>query len=93
MKAVNELNFKIEKIMNKATKIYLIQFACFAAVFLISRYVISYFNLFSGLWIPIVSGLIAIVLAPQFKIFKIDGKDTVFMAWILSKKGTPIKWL
>lgn len=79
--------------MNKATKIYLIQFACFAAVFLISRYAIAHFNLLTGLWIPVVSGLIAIVLAPQFKIFKIEGKETVYMAWLFSKKGSPITWL
>ncbi len=79
--------------MTKTTKIYLIQFLCFAALFLIARYLIAHFELLSGFMIPVASGLIAIVLAPQFKIFKIDGKETVFVAWLFSKKGKPVTWL
>lgn len=79
--------------MNKALKIYLIQFACFAFVFLVARYLISHFNLLQGLYIPIISGLVAIVLSPQFKVFKINGKETVFVAWLFSKKGKPVNWL
>lgn len=79
--------------MNKATKILLIQFMCFALIFLAARYLIVYFNLLTGLMIPIVSGIVAIILAPQFKVFKVDGKETVFIAWLFSKKGKPVNWL
>lgn len=79
--------------MNKATKILIIQFFCFALIFLATRAIIVNFNLLSGLMIPIVSGVAAIVLAPQFKVFKVDGKDTVFVAWLFSKKGKPVNWL
>lgn len=79
--------------MNKATKILIIQFLCFAVIFLAARVIIVNFNLLSGLWIPIVSGLAAILLAPQFKVFKVDGKETVFVAWLFSKKGKPVNWL
>jgi len=79
--------------MNKTTKVYLVQFLCFAALFLTLRFLITYFELFSGIWIPLVSGVITIFLAPQFKVFNIDGKETVYMAWIFSKKGRPVKWL
>ncbi|WKW45674.1 hypothetical protein P3875_07735 [Myroides sp. JBRI-B21084] len=79
--------------MNKATKILIIQFFCFALIFLATRTIIVYFNILSGLMIPIVSGVAAIVLAPQFKVFKVDGKDTVFVAWLFSKKGKPVNWL
>lgn len=79
--------------MNKATKILIVQFAFFASIFLAARFLIVHFNLLSGLLIPIVSGLLAVILAPQFKVFKIDGKETVFMAWLFSKKGKPITWL
>ena len=93
MKAANEPNFKTDQIMNKATKILLIQFMCFAGIFLAARFLIVHFGLLTGLWIPIVSGIAAIVLAPQFKVFKVDGKDTVFIAWLFSKKGKPVNWL
>lgn len=70
-----------------------IQFLFFAVIFLAARYIIAHFELLIGIWIPVVSGIITIVLVPQFKVFKIDGKDTVFVAWLFSKKGTPVNWL
>lgn len=70
-----------------------IQFLFFAVIFLAARYIIAHFELLTGIWIPVVSGIITIVLVPQFKVFKIDGKDTVFVAWLFSKKGTPVNWL
>lgn len=79
--------------MNKATKVLVIQFLFFAVIFLAARYVIAHFELLTGIWIPVVSGIITIVLVPQFKVFKIDGKDTVFVAWLFSKKGKPVNWL
>jgi len=79
--------------MTKATKILIIQFLCFALIFLGTRFLIVHFALLTGLWIPVVSGIAAIVLAPQFKVFKIDGVDTVFIAWLFSKKGKPVNWL
>ncbi len=79
--------------MNKQTKILLIQFLCFAIIFLTTRFIIVHFALLSGLWIPVVSGVAAVLLAPQFKIFKIDGKDTVYVAWLFGKKGKPVDWL
>lgn len=79
--------------MKKSTKILLIQFLCFALIFLAARYIITHFTLLTGLWIPIVSGVAAVILSPQFKVFKVDGKDTVFIAWLFSKKGKPVNWL
>lgn len=93
MRVVNAPNFKTKIIMNKTTKVYLIQFLCIAVLFLTFRFLITHFELFSGIWAPIVSGVTTIFLAPQFKVFKIDGKETVFMAWVFSKKGKPINWL
>lgn len=93
MQAANGQNFKTEIIMNKTAKVYLVQFFCFAILFLTLRSIIVYFEWLSGYWIPIVSGVITIFLAPQFKIFKIDGKETVFVAWIFSKTGKPVRWL
>lgn len=79
--------------MNKATKVLILQFVFFATVFLIIRYFIVQFNLLSGLLIPVVSGIIAILLSPQFKVIKIDGQEKVFIAWLFSKKGKQIDWL
>lgn len=93
MQAANVQNFKTENVMNKTTKVYMVQFLCFAIIFLIIRYTIGYFGWLSGYWIPIVSGVLTIFLAPQFKVFKVDGKETVFVAWIFSNTGKPVHWL
>lgn len=94
MQEANVRNSKIEKkIMNKSTKVYLVQFFCFAVVFLVARTLIAQFELLTGLWIPVVSGIFAIILSPQFKVFHIEGKDVVYMAWLFSKKGKKIDWL
>ena len=79
--------------MSKNMKVYIIQFVCFAVIFLVSRSLLANSGLLTGLWIPIVSGAIAILLSPQFKVFRIDGKDTVYVAWLFSKKGKPVNWL
>lgn len=79
--------------MKKATKVLILQFLCFAAIFLLARLLIVQLGVFSGLLIPIVSGVFAIVLSPQFKVLKIEGKEKVFMAWLFSKKGKPVDWL
>lgn len=79
--------------MSKGMKVYIVQFFFFAMIFLISRLVIAHFGWLTGLWIPVVSGIIAIVFAPQFKVFHVEGKDVVYMAWLFSKKGKKIDWL
>lgn len=79
--------------MKKATKVLILQFVCFAVIFLLARILIVQLGVFSGLLIPIVSGVLAIVLSPQFKVLKIEGKEKVFMAWLFSKKGKPVDWL
>ena len=79
--------------MKKATKVLILQFLCFAAIFLLARLLIVQLGVFSGLLIPIVSGVLAIVLSPQFKVLKVEGKEKVFMAWLFSKKGKPVDWL
>lgn len=94
MLVANVRNSKIEKnTMTKATKVYIVQFLCFALIFLASRLIIAHFELLSGLWVPIVSGIVAIILSPQFKVFHVEGKDVVYMAWLFSKNGKKIDWL
>ena len=93
MQEVSVTNFKQKINMNKATKVLLLQFFCFAVIFLATRFLVVSFTSLTGYWIPIISGIAAIILAPQFKIFKIDGKETVFVAWFFSKKGKPVNWL
>ena len=79
--------------MKKATKVLILQLLCFAAIFLFARFFIVQLGFFNGLFIPIVSGVLAIILSPQFKVLKIEGKEKVFVAWLFSKKGKPVDWL
>lgn len=79
--------------MNKRTKAYIISFICFAIIFIIIRTIINQIQPITGIWLPIISAFITSFLAPQFKVFRIEGKDIIFVAWIFSKKGKALTWL
>ncbi|WP_372473174.1 hypothetical protein AB4865_10175 [Capnocytophaga sp. ARDL2] len=79
--------------MNKKTKSYIVSFLCFFVIFIVIRTILSELQLAEGIWLPIVSALITSFIAPQFKVFRIDGKDIIYVAWIFSKKGRALPWL
>lgn len=79
--------------MKKQTKVLIIQFALFALVFLLIRFLISTADLLSGFWLPLASAIAATLLVPQFKVFTIDGKEQVFAAWVFYRKPVLVKWL
>lgn len=79
--------------MKKQTKIFILQFIIFAVVFLIIRYLVAHFELVSGIWIPVTAGVASALLCPQFKVFTVEGKEEVYMAWLFTKKTIKVKGL
>ncbi|MEC4113584.1 hypothetical protein VSO92_05610 [Myroides pelagicus] len=71
--------------MGVGTKTMLLQFVSFAVLFLLARVGLAYFTSLDGIWLPIVSAVVATVLAPQFKVFKTDEGDKICMRWIFLK--------
>ncbi len=71
--------------MGAKTKSLLFQFISFAAFFLGARYLVATYTGLTGFWIPATSAIVAMLLAPQFKVFKTDKGDKVCMRWIFLK--------
>ncbi|MDM1045808.1 hypothetical protein HX004_08100 [Myroides sp. 1354] len=71
--------------MSVGTKTILFQFVSFAVLFLLARTGLMYFTDLSGIWLPIVSAIVATVFAPQFKVFKTDEGDKICVKWIFLK--------
>lgn len=72
--------------MKASTKSLLLQFCSFAIFFIIARVLLANFTELEGLWLSLISGIVATVLAPQFKVFKTDKGEKVCMKWIFMKK-------
>ncbi|MTG98612.1 MULTISPECIES: hypothetical protein [Myroides] len=72
--------------MGVGTKTILLQFVSFAILFVLARLGLSYFTDLQGLWLPVISAVVATILAPQFKVFKTDQGDKICVRWIFLKK-------
>lgn len=71
--------------MGVGTKTLLLQFVSFAILFLLVRTGLMYFTTLTGIWLPLVSAIIATILAPQFKVFKTDEGEKICVRWIFFK--------
>lgn len=71
--------------MKVGTKTLILQFISFALLFVIAKVGLSYFTTLTGLWLSVVSAVIATILAPQFKVFKTDEGDKICVRWIFIK--------
>lgn len=71
--------------MSVNTKTIILQFVSFAILFIIARVIIVQFTDLQGFWGPLVSAVIATILAPQFKVFKTDEGDKICLRWIFMK--------
>lgn len=75
--------------MSAKTKTFLFQLVSFGVLFFLFRYLLYAFTSLEGVWLPIASGVIATVLAPQFKVFQTDQGDKICVKWIFFK-GTKV---
>ncbi len=77
--------------MTKQTKVLLVQFVCFAGLFLLGKLILSLTTI-TGITNAIVCAVFATVFAPQFKIFKTADGEKVYMRWLFSKKVKELNW-
>ena len=71
--------------MSAGTKSLILQFISFAVLFIGFRFLLAEFTSLEGIWLPLVSAIVATVLAPQFKVFKTEKGDKVCVRWIFLK--------
>lgn len=91
MPEVKELNFKHQTRMSKENKILILQFVCFALLFLIGKLILSFTEI-TGILNAILSAVFAALLSPQFKVFKTKDGEKVYMRWMFSKKAKELNW-
>lgn len=73
--------------MTPKTKSILFNFIAFVIIFLLFRLTIGIFLKLDGLWLGVISAVIASILAPKFFVVKDDeGKEKLIMKTLFSKE-------
>lgn len=77
--------------MTKTIKVLLVQFACFACLFLLGKLILTFTDV-TGIVNAVICAVFATVFAPQFKVFKTADGEKVYMRWLFSKKVKELNW-
>lgn len=80
-----------KKIMSKSVKALLLNFICFAVLFLLAKYLIGRYTHLSGIWKPITAFVISTLVSPQFKAIKTLEGEKIFFKWLFMKGVKEIK--
>lgn len=78
--------------MSKQNKVFIVQFVCFAVLFLIGK-LLLHFTTIDGFINPLLCAVFATLLSPQFRVIKTDEGDKVMMRFLFNKKIKEVKWL
>jgi hypothetical protein len=77
--------------MNKKVKSFLYNFIGFVVIYLPTLFLVDQFTHLSGLWIPMTSFMVALILAPKFQAIKTSSGEKIFMKWLFIKGVKEIK--
>lgn len=64
---------------------FFFQLLCFAALFLLSRFLIAEFTNLQGIWISLTAFVVGTLLAPKFQAVKTKDGEKLFMRWLFVK--------
>ena len=80
--------------MSKQNKVLIVQFVCFAVLFLLGKLLLFLLQLnIEGFFNPLLCAIFATLLSPQFRVIRTDEGDKVMMRFIFNKKIREVKWL
>ncbi|MBA9072086.1 pilus assembly protein TadC [Flavobacterium gossypii] len=71
--------------MTLKTKAFLYQLLCFAALFILVRFLVAAYTNLQGFWIPLTAFVVGTILSPQFQAIKTNDGEKLFMKWIFMK--------
>lgn len=77
--------------MTLKTRAFIYQLLCFAALFILFRFIIDAYTNLTGYWIPLTAFIVATILAPQFQAIRTNEGEKLFMKWIFMKGIKQIK--
>jgi len=67
------------------------QLLCFAALFLLTRYIVDEFTNVQGVWIPVTAFVVGTLLSPKFQAAKTKDGEKLFMSWLFMKGIREVK--
>ena len=77
--------------MSLQTKAFVYQLMCFAALFILSRYLIDAYTNLTGFWIPITAFVVATLLSPKFQAIRTNEGMKLYMKWLFIKGVREVK--
>lgn len=70
---------------NLQIKALVYQLLCFAALFLLTRYLVDEFTNVQSVWIPVTAFVVGTLLSPKFHAAKTKDGEKLFMSWLFLK--------
>ena len=70
---------------------FIYQLLCFAALFILVRFLVASYTNLSGLWIPFTAFVVGTLLSPKFQAVKTNDGEKLFMKWMFIKGIKEIK--
>jgi len=77
--------------MSLRTKAFLFQLMCFAALFILFRFLVGKYTNLTGIWIPLTAFVVGTLLSPKFQVVRTQDGDKMFMKWLFVKGIREIK--
>ena len=77
--------------MNLRTKAFIYQLLCFAALFILCRFLLDQYTNLTGFWIPFTAFVVGTLMAPKFQVIKTRDGDKMFMKWLFVKGIREVK--
>lgn len=66
-------------------KAFVLQLICFAALFILTRFLVASYTSLTGFWIPMTAFVVGTILAPKFQAVKTKDGEKLFMKWLFLK--------
>lgn len=70
---------------------FIYQLACFAILFIVTRYLVDQYTNVQGIWVPLIAFAVGTLLSPKFQVIKTNDGEKMFMRWLFLKGIREIK--
>ena len=70
---------------------FLYQLGCFAALFLLVRFLVAEYTNLQGIWISLTAFVAGTLLSPKFQAVKTKDGEKLFMRWLFTNGVNEIK--
>lgn len=77
--------------MSLRVKAFLFQLMCFAALFILFRFLIDAYTGLTGFWIPFTAFVAGTLLSPKFQVANTKDGEKMYMSWLFMKGIHEIK--